>query len=241
MDTKRYKPKSTKFPETAYTYYIKQYCKRKGTSETKYTNVLVEATKSWLSLTEAEKQQLTTTHKEIEQKFRLHYIDQLKNAEPFLKKKNLSGQISKDFVKSNSEIKECLEQVEEDCLQIDTHEVIDDCNEPLIENNIQDLQNNQDLQEDGPNESLRDVEEIPSIPLVEPSPPTIKSSKDLFCLLNSVNGSSTLNWTDLTPSQKSQYRSAVCLLKKDYLNKYKEYLYNLAPKELFDYYHTRIF
>lgn len=43
-------------------------------------------------------------------------------------------QISKDFVKSNSEIQECLEQVEDDCLQIDTHEVIDDCNEPLIEN-----------------------------------------------------------------------------------------------------------
>ncbi|CAH1639689.1 unnamed protein product [Spodoptera littoralis] len=251
METKRHKRKVLKFPETAYTYYIKQYCKKKGTSETKHPNVLVEATKSWLTLTEAEKQQLTKAYKEKEHKIRLHYFDQLKNAEPFLKVKNVSGQISKEFDKSNSPIQECQEEVEEDCLQIDTdkHQVIGnnelvtvDCNEDLlIDNVIEDLQINQELQEHGPNESLRNVEEISCMPLVEPSPPTIKTSKDLFFMLNSVNGSSTLNWTDLTPSQKSQYRSAVYLLKKDYINKYKEYLYSLAPKELFDYYHKIIF
>ncbi|XP_022821312.1 uncharacterized protein LOC111352866 isoform X2 [Spodoptera litura] len=186
METKRYKRKFLKFPETAYTYYIKQYCKRKGTSDTKHPNVLVEATKSWLTLTEAEKQELTKAYKEKEHKFRLHYFNQLKNAEPFLKVKNVSGQISKEFGKSNSPIQECQEEVEEECLQIDTdehqvignnvtdHLVTDDCNEDLIiDNVVKDLQNDQELQEHGPNESLRNVEEIPRMPLVEPSPPTI--------------------------------------------------------------------
>lgn len=230
METKRYKIKSSKFPETAYTYYIKQYCRRKGTSETKYQNVLVEATKSWLSLTESEKQQLYAAHKEKGRKLRLHFFDQLKHAEPFLKVKNMASQVSEDLNNSNSAIQTPQEAIEEDRLQKDTNEpVAIDNNEPtsigcneelLIDNNnvIHNLQMNEDLEEHGSNQLIREstnVEEVPSIPLlVEPSPPTIKTSKDLFFMLNSVDGSSTLNWTELTPLQKSQYRSAVCLLKK---------------------------
>lgn len=56
-----------------------------------YSSILVEATKTWLSLTEEQKQQVRESYKEEERKYKLQRFDQLKNAEPFMKVKEPTG------------------------------------------------------------------------------------------------------------------------------------------------------
>lgn len=88
MEVNNRKRKSKKFPATALAFYIKVYCKQKSSSKTKYTSKLVEATKSWLSLSESEKQEVNAKYNDCQEKYKLRFIDQLKNAEPFMKAKD---------------------------------------------------------------------------------------------------------------------------------------------------------
>lgn len=50
---------------------------------------MIEATKSWLSLSDTEKQEVDAKYNDCRQKYKLRFIDQLKTAEPFMKAKDI--------------------------------------------------------------------------------------------------------------------------------------------------------
>ncbi|KAJ8735534.1 hypothetical protein PYW07_007154 [Mythimna separata] len=249
------KQKDSQFPVTPLAFYIKLYCKKKGSSESKYQSNLIEATKSWLSLTEEEKQQVHETYKEQEHKYKQQFFDQLKNAEAFMKVKDPVGLKNVELNTTSSSIKEqdppaqelpmidVMLQSQTETLQ--SHQIENDAelnliNDEELETDIV-LQHEQGEDYETIEEPIQSTdEETPKTLMVEPLPPTLKSGKDLFYMLNPAGGAESVSWTELQTSEKNQYRRAVTLLKSDYIIKYKAYLENLTSRELYDYYNKTL-
>uniref|UniRef100_A0A2A4JIK2 Uncharacterized protein n=1 Tax=Heliothis virescens TaxID=7102 RepID=A0A2A4JIK2_HELVI len=250
MDPKKNKLQNKKFPKSALAFYIKLYCKHKGSSKSKYQTILLEATKSWLSLSEEEKLQLNKTFKESEHKFKRQLLDKLTNAETFMKIKEVPRSLNDDMNRSNITIEAsegCTADVHED---IESHKRNENAEDIILGHDgesathigVDQCEENEEFVENETlPESVNINEEAPRIFLVEPLPPTLKNSKDLFHMLNSADADSNLSWTTLPASEKNEYRRAVSLLKKDYITKYREFLESLSPRELFDHYNKTLF
>ncbi|XP_026731317.1 uncharacterized protein LOC113496342 isoform X2 [Trichoplusia ni] len=245
MEVNNRKRKSKKFPATALAFYIKVYCKQKSSSKTKYTSKLVEATKSWLSLSESEKQEVNAKYNDCQEKYKLRFIDQLKNAEPFMKAKD--SRLNNSRVETpNSTVllphQEHENNVEELETQEEPPEQLEQSTELDLVYDEQDTINQ--VQNEGSviTQGFNVGNERTSI--AEPLPPPFKTGKDLFQMLNtctySEDEADKITWVSLPQFEKNQYSRAVCLLKKDYLTKYREYLESLSSKELFNYYHKTV-
>ncbi|KAJ8736394.1 hypothetical protein PYW08_007050 [Mythimna loreyi] len=259
------KLKNSKFPDTPLAFYIKLFCKKKGSSQSKYHSNLIEATKSWLSLTEEEKQQVNESYKEQQHKFKQLCFDQLKNAEAFMKAKDPVGSKDVELNTTSSGTKEPEQSTTEVTLQsqtepIQAHHIENDVEINLSNDVEMNLSNDieMNLCNDGELETViapqhdqegetteetiqHNVEETPKTIIVEPSPPTLKSGKDLFYMLNPAGGAETVSWKELQTSEQNQYKRAVSLLKSDYIIKYRQYLESLTPRELYDYYNKTLF
>ncbi|KAJ2947841.1 hypothetical protein O0L34_g9630 [Tuta absoluta] len=231
--------KPDKVPKSALALYVKLYCRRKSGTDTKYHSNLIEATKSWLSLSKEEKQQFANKLEDCKLKYKHRFADYLKNAKPYLKKKP-------------------IERLPEPVNVEETNTPINDITEPCDEENQADtlaaqVQNNILLEIDKScwiesfaetrapeyQESFAEEEPI-SAQLPDPIPPSVKSAVQLFNIVRTMNDQDDKSWATLTNQEKSRYRTAVLSLKKEYIRKYKAYLESLPSKQLFDYYNNKI-
>ncbi|XP_075972029.1 uncharacterized protein LOC142973857 [Anticarsia gemmatalis] len=250
IKSKKMKSKK-KIPLTPMAFYIKLFCERKGSLQTNYSN-LIAATKSWVSLSESEKNQFTIKYKECEKQYVLQFFDQLKNAEIFMKEKDISSKNNMDLsetILSTKEIAdESIKTVPEPELeraeQTETETIKeltpnDDDSNPHASPTVYSPEHREEMPED----LIPAVDEITQPKrtiLMEPLPPTIKTGHELFYMLNSTNEANTFTWTTLPRIEKNRYSRAVSLMKKDYISKYREYLESLSDKELFDCYNKNI-
>ncbi|XP_021187370.3 uncharacterized protein LOC110374111 isoform X1 [Helicoverpa armigera] len=246
MEAKKNKIENKKFPKNALSFYIKLYCKHKGSSKSKYQSLLLEATKSWLSLSEEEKLQLNKTYKDSEHKFKQQLLDKLANAEPFMKIKDEPRFLNGDTNRSNTIVETsegCTSDVHEDIESHKQNENAEEINLGCDEESSTYSSVQQCVEND--NETIQETannnEQGPRLFIPEPLPPTLKNSKDLFFMLNSADADSNVSWTTLPASEKNEYRRAVSLVKKDYITKYREFLESLSSKELFDHYNKTLF
>ncbi|XP_049881793.1 uncharacterized protein LOC126377849 [Pectinophora gossypiella] len=255
--------KTDKIPPSASSLYVKLYCKKKGSSATKYRNILIEATKSWVSLTDPEKQQFYDKLNHCKTQYRKQFAEYLKHAKPYLKKKQCkrtsSNQSKEHQDISNLNIDESQAQqnitIETDATIIlnrsGTKTAIELFNnnwEEQIEesqNEKQDNkpQNDRNLDDNFPQneDSMAHAHELSgSEQLPEPTPPNVKTAEELFKIVQAMEGQHDRTWKSLTKPEKARYQKALLKLKKTYIVKYKEYLENLSPQALFDHYNKQI-
>ncbi|CAB3239946.1 unnamed protein product [Arctia plantaginis] len=233
-----------KLPQTPLAFYIKLYCDRKSATKCRYKNNLIEATKSYLSLTESEKQKFAKKLEECKDKNKSRFFEQLKSAKPYLKVKkvsleNIDSTINNtDNRGSEEELSNCSYKrrlsvtppLETNCkINISNQRI--NSEEPTIN----ELEQDQNILEADP-----ENDELQSQSLIEPIPPSIKTGHQLFYLLNAPEEGGNVSWTSLPQFEKNRYSRAVSLLKKDYISKYKEYLESLSSKELFEHYYKTV-
>ncbi|XP_052759081.1 uncharacterized protein LOC113518451 isoform X2 [Galleria mellonella] len=76
-----------KSPKSALSFYIELYCKRKKMSKEVDKEIILQATKSWTTLSEEEKSQFVNKFNECKRKQRDKLANYLKRIQPYMKKK----------------------------------------------------------------------------------------------------------------------------------------------------------
>ncbi|XP_068626924.1 uncharacterized protein [Battus philenor] len=222
-----------RLPESALNLYIRLYCRNKSSVIEKRHIVLAEATKSWLSLSESEKEIFTSKYNKILAGHKKKIADSLQNVHPYLKKKDY--QISKKDYTSLSKHSDVTYQDETHLHSNNTENLSEDCKSVINEEVLTTLNidSTQQLGTDANNQSV--IQSYITNRLPEPIPPRLKSSKELFEILSAKTNNSRM-WESLSTSEKKRYQNAVLSIKKQYLKSYRLFLDNLSLEELHDYY-----
>ncbi|KAI5640538.1 hypothetical protein NE865_07083 [Phthorimaea operculella] len=231
--------KPEKVPKSALSLYVKLYCKRKGGTDTKYHSNLIEATKSWLSLSKEEKQQFAKKLEECKVKYKHRFADYLKNAQPYLKKKPIQRSPELNSIDETIAPVNDIIEPNEDENQVDTQAAQAENNTLLEIDKSCWIESFAETQAPEHQEIIAEEETITD-PLPEPIPPSVKSAVELFNIVRTMNGQDDKSWETLTNQEKRRYRAAVLTLKKEYIKKYKAYLESLPSKMLFDYYNNKL-
>ncbi|KAM3967921.1 uncharacterized protein ACR2FA_011473 [Aphomia sociella] len=228
-------------PKSPLEFYIELYCKRRKLSELddNDNNIVLQATKSWTTLGEEEKTQFVNKYNECKRKQRYKLAYQLKQIELYMKRKQHCKRISganqnEDLPNKSNE--NCIIGIDNSFSQSEMikspiHEIAEETtpdegygyNVPLVSNTTEQVRNEVVI---APSEAV----------LTEPVPPSIKTSKELFEMIQAKNGANDVSWSTLSNIEKSRYRRAVYLLKKNYLSNFRKYLESLSSKELFNFY-----
>ncbi|CAH0724834.1 unnamed protein product, partial [Brenthis ino] len=229
-----------KIPNSALAFYAKIYCKKKRISKAKSTRVLIEATKSWLSLNKAEKQKIVSKYQEYKNYYRKAFAEHLKKAEPYLKKKLNKEEFIRNNVQidSNSTIhKDEIINLNTDQPQEFNYELSSENANNIVKSPLP-LQNNTEnvslssINGYGVDDMQHHVDQV-----LEPAPPKLMTGKELFDMINENHDNS---WKNLTVKEKCRYSNAVLTIKKNYLKEYKNYLEQLSSEKLYHHYHKSI-
>ncbi|XP_050348276.1 uncharacterized protein LOC126772139 isoform X1 [Nymphalis io] len=248
-------------PKTALALYIKLYCKKRG-NKMKDKNILIEATKSWLSLNKTDKQIFVKKYDEYHNNFKKAFADYLTSAEPYLKakkKKEKAGitvieETSTSQNVANEEIELDIDQnqrvqsnveINNICNTVPCSSTGDDYNTHtmILENtnntsNITEVDKFQIEEPTSPKlmilENTNNITEVDKFPIEEPTPPKLISGRHLFEMIN--ENDNNLTWTKLSNTEKRRYQNAVLLIKKKYLMEYKKYLERLSSEKLYHHY-----
>ncbi|XP_041975535.1 uncharacterized protein LOC121730519 isoform X2 [Aricia agestis] len=218
-----------KAPRSAIALYIKMYSKQKKQNK-KGTSLITEAAKSWLSLSEAEKNEFSNKYKECKLLLRKKVANQLKNIQPYMKKKR----------KTNSDkfSSDCIEDLN------NTSNISCDQNETktLEENNLNCVNNVlSTLEEYNLNCDLNLSKNFHQNRIIGSPEHNFKyktlndmtSGQQLFDMIQKDDNKT---WAELLPSQRRQYQTAVLSIKKNYLKEYKSYLESLSTVNLLEHY-----
>lgn len=243
-------PKRTKkkMPLTVLQFYVNLYCSRQISRNAKYSRNVSEATRSWYSLSESQKQEIESKFQQCKQNYRLQIFNQLKNAQLFMKsrKLNTSARRSEDTV-IDLQTKECGNESEEFVHDIDQqhNKSLENCEQLICDreelSSLNETSNhNENYQNETSLEAADANNQPPQTMSMEPLPPSVRTGHELFCMLTSTDQCENVNWTSLPQLEKNQYIRAVSIMKKDYIYKYKEYLESLSSKDLFDHYNKKI-
>lgn len=236
-----------KLPTAAAKLYISLYCNQKGLKELKEKK-MIEATKSWISLNEFEKQRFYDKYMEYKIKLKEKVIDVINKAEPYMKKNCKSTTVDiindskpTDLTEDKDHCDDAVKQTEDHKINIDdnisdsTH-LLESLHEAIIrESDLNDLSENHN-----PSPCHTEAEDLYKSAVPEPTPPMLKSGKELYELINPLKDANGVTWNSLSSIEKSRYNRAVLTLKKDYISNYKKFLENLTSRELFDYYYKTI-
>ncbi|XP_030031615.1 uncharacterized protein LOC115448349 [Manduca sexta] len=217
-------------PKNAFALYIKLYCSRKDTKSLKHTSKMIEATKSWITLSDFEKQKFYKKYKEYQQKYSDVFVNHLQKSKPFMKRK-VSSRTKKCYVSNNGHLKLEEEENEQNVPNLESEQLEGN-------NGVNEICDNFDETERENIEETcyeEDTLKQSTISYPEPIAPNLISGKELFEVVQS-NTENNLTWSTLPPRERSLYNQAILTMKKDYIHKYKLYLENLTEKELFDHY-----
>ncbi|KAJ0182556.1 hypothetical protein K1T71_001925 [Dendrolimus kikuchii] len=242
--------------------YIKLYCQQIREKKFKHSKIM-EAKKSWYSLSKAEQIQFYNKYKQYQMRWKEKIVDCIDKAEPFMKKIIMSVP-DKDMISANEIIyaedrpTEVMKQTE-DTKSIDNDVTVEQLHNNTTAqeclnttkkaegNNETEYQNFNTTEQLGIPDRLHtstrssQEQELIGLPLVEPKPPMLKSGQELYELLAMTKDNSNAeSWKNLSTLKKSRYNRAVLMLKKDYIVNYKLFLENLPPKDLYEYYHKTI-
>ncbi|XP_050348301.1 uncharacterized protein LOC126772139 isoform X2 [Nymphalis io] len=220
-------------PKTALALYIKLYCKKRG-NKMKDKNILIEATKSWLSLNKTDKQIFVKKYDEYHNNFKKAFADYLTSAEPYLKAKKKKEKAGITVIEETSTSQNVAnEEIE---LDIDQNqrvqsnvEINNICNTVPCSSTGDDYNTHTMILE-----NTNNITEVDKFPIEEPTPPKLISGRHLFEMIN--ENDNNLTWTKLSNTEKRRYQNAVLLIKKKYLMEYKKYLERLSSEKLYHHY-----
>ncbi|CAH2050363.1 unnamed protein product, partial [Iphiclides podalirius] len=190
-------------PKTPLNFYTRLYCKkRKLLGKVKGHTVLMEATKSWLSLTKSEKEVFITKYNSALTEYNKKVGEYLKNAEPYLKKRDPKRLKNADVLQSNIntqklEISFNNEGVEN--ILGESSRIVNFSNSS-VNNMSEDI--DRDRQQLVISTNKHDINNVPireNVP--EPILPKVKSAKDLYEILTK-NEDNCDPWESLASIEK---------------------------------------
>ncbi|XP_046962031.1 uncharacterized protein LOC124531570 [Vanessa cardui] len=228
-----------KIPKTALALYIKLYCKKKG-NKIKDKYILIEATKSWLSLNKSDKQLFLKKYEEYQTNFKKAFANYLLSAEPYLKVKK-----KKDNAKASTSVHieehSTTQHVVNEEIELDTDpKQIDQKSIEInnFDNTVSSLHTGGDHSTNAPilenTNNTNGLEQTDELSIEEPTPPKFINGQQLFEIINENNNN--LLWNKISVTEKKKYHSAVLLIKRKYLIEYKNYLEHLSSEKLYHHY-----
>ncbi|XP_014356150.2 uncharacterized protein LOC106709020 [Papilio machaon] len=234
-----------RIPRSPLHLYIHLYCNKRQLLDKnikKNHKLLKEATQSWLSLNDDEKQVFISKHDEVIAEHKQKIAASLKNVKPYLR--NKSQNRSRPENSKNSYI-------------LGPNQIEINLNESLQENIPQNIstitwrtcgdmddKKMSDITFSVNQQIPSDINEKSNITqdqlfmrekLPEPIPPSVMSGKELFLFLGTEAENCT-NWESLPDYKKRYYQRAVLAIKRNYIRSYRAFLESLELKELYKFY-----
>ncbi|XP_013176479.1 PREDICTED: uncharacterized protein LOC106124398 [Papilio xuthus] len=231
-------------PRSPLHLYIHFYCNKRHSLDKnvkKNHKLLKEATKSWLSLNDDEKQVFISKHNEVIADHKQKIAASLKKVKPYLRKKNQNhsrpeNSNNSDILGQNRVEISFNESVRENIPQ-NTSTIT---NVDKDDNKMSDISFSLDQQVSSlinEKSNITQDQFFMQEKLPEPIPPRVMSGKELFLLLGPEAENGT-NWESLPDYKKRHYQSAVLTIKRNYIRSYRTFLESLEPKELYKFYIT---
>ncbi|CAK1601984.1 unnamed protein product [Parnassius mnemosyne] len=226
-------------PKTALNLYVRLYCKKRKLVENKVTRkhtTLMEATKSWLSLSKSEKEIFITKYNNIVNEYKKKIADSLKDAQPYLKKKDLLRYEKTTTIHTKNHGNQDKQNEEVNYNKNNYQNTLED-SKPIIgaisTNDVltSDLSFAESQENELPENNSFGPEYLP-----EPIPPRFTSGKELYEMLMLRTKEETVNWSSLSVAEKRRYQNAILCIKRNYIKSYRSFLESLTPEELFNYY-----
>ncbi|CAG4978914.1 unnamed protein product [Parnassius apollo] len=223
-------------PKTALNLYVRLYCKKRKLLENTVTRrhtTLVEATKSWLSLSKSEREIFVTKYNNIVNEYKKKIANSLKDAKPYLKKKDLKRYEKTASIHTENHGNQDKQQNSE----VNFNKNILEDSKPIIGaiSTNDGMTSELDFAESQENE-IPDNNSFGPEYLPEPIPPRFTSGKELYEMLMLRTKEETVNWNSLSVLEKRRYHNAILCIKRNYIKSYKSFLESLTPEELFNYY-----
>ncbi|XP_013135112.1 PREDICTED: uncharacterized protein LOC106100686 isoform X2 [Papilio polytes] len=226
-------------PRSPLHLYINLYCNKRQLLDQnvkKNHKLLKEATTSWLSLNDDEKQLFISKHDEIIAEHKQKIAVSLKDAKPYLRKKNkkLPENTKNSAVFGQNQIEISFNDTLPVSIAQNTS-TIDFGDTDKKRSEISFPQNEQNLSHINETSTIIQDQQFIHEKLPEPIPPRVMSGKELFLLLGSEE-ENCVNWESLPDSKKRHYQRAVLTIKRNYLRSYRTFLESLEPIELHTFY-----